>query len=79
MTVKTPICGTYGDLCEQVHHDAREANRLRQENAELREWCAELLQMAETHDPEWLHWPELHDELRKLGVWIAKKGGGTSD
>lgn len=36
--------------------------------AELREWCAELLMMAESNDPEWLHWPEMLDELEKLGV-----------
>ena len=40
------------------------------ENTKLREWCSELLQMAESHDPEWLHWPELHDELRKLGIEV---------
>lgn len=40
----------------------------RAKNDELREWCNELLDMAESLDPEWLHWPEMHDELRKLGV-----------
>lgn len=38
------------------------------ENAKLREACAELLKIAERHDPEWLHWPEMHEELRKLVV-----------
>lgn len=42
------------------------------ENAKLREACAELLKMVERHDPEWLHWPEMHDELRKLGMKDAK-------
>lgn len=37
-------------------------------NARLRKACADLLHMAESHDPEWLHWPEMHDELRKMGV-----------
>lgn len=40
------------------------------ENAKLREACAELLKMAESSDPEWLHWPEMHDELRELGVEV---------
>ena len=40
------------------------------ENAKLREACAELLEMAESHDPEWLHWPEMYEELRKLGVEV---------
>lgn len=40
------------------------------ENAKLRGLCSELLRMAETHDPEWLHWPELHGELRELGVKV---------
>ena len=44
--------------------------KLEAENAKLREWCSELLRMAETHDSEWLHWPELHGELRKLGVEV---------
>lgn len=44
---------------------------LEAENAKLREACAELLKMAERHDPEWLHWPEMHDELRKLGVEVG--------
>lgn len=38
------------------------------ENAKLREWCSELLRMAEANDPDFLHWPEIHDALRKLGV-----------
>jgi hypothetical protein len=40
------------------------------DNAALREACAELLEMAESHDPEWLHWPEMYEELRKLGVEV---------
>ena len=44
--------------------------QLRAENAKLRELCGELLRMAESHDPEWLHWPEMHEELRKLGVEV---------
>lgn len=40
------------------------------ENAKLRGLCSELLRMAESHDPEWLHWPEMHEELRKLGVEV---------
>lgn len=40
------------------------------DNAKLRESCAELLKIAERHDPEWLHRPELHEELRKLGVEV---------
>ena len=40
----------------------------RAKNDELCEWCKGLLDMAESLDPEWLHWPEMHDELRKLGV-----------
>ena len=45
-------------------------DRLRDENEKLREACAELLQMAESNDPDWLHWPEMHRELRKLGVEV---------
>ena len=40
----------------------------RAKNDKLREACSVLLRMAESADPEWLHWPEMHDELRKLGV-----------
>ena len=40
------------------------------ENDKLLEACAELLKMAESHDPEWLHWPEVHEELRQLGVEV---------
>ena len=36
---------------------AAEVSKLKAENAKLRKWCGELLQMAESHDPEWLHWP----------------------
>lgn len=45
-----------------------QVEELETENAKLREWCSTLLSMAESHDPEWLHWPEVHEELRKLGV-----------
>lgn len=51
------------DLCEQNA-------ALFRENAKLRSACADLLRMAESHDPEWLHWPEMRDELRKLGVEV---------
>ena len=43
---------------------------LESSNAKLREVCAELLKMAERHNPEWLHWPEMHEELRELGVEV---------
>lgn len=42
------------------------------ENAKLREQCSELLRMAESNDPDFLHWPEIHDELRKVGVEIVQ-------
>lgn len=45
---------------------------LKAENAKLRELCSELLRMAESNDPDFLHWPEMHEELRKLGVKIVK-------
>ena len=48
-----------------------ELDELRDENAKLCEVCAELLEMAESHDPEWFHWPEMHEELRKLGVKVV--------
>lgn len=47
-----------------------EVSQLKAENAKLREACAELLEMAESNDPEWLHWPEMREELRKLGVEV---------
>lgn len=57
----------YRDLVDNmVHHDI--PDQLAAENAKLREMCAELLKIAERHDTEWLHWPEMHAELRKLGV-----------
>lgn len=46
-------------------------DRLKAENDKLRKWCNELLCIAETHYPEWFHWPEVHDELTKLGVVIV--------
>lgn len=57
------------DYLEHKRH-LQDFVRLVSENARLREACAELLKMAERHDPEWLHWPEIHDELRKLGVEV---------
>lgn len=42
--------------------------RVEERCAGLREACAELLEMAESLDPDWLHWPEMYEELRKLGV-----------
>ena len=58
------------DNIEREVEEALESER--SENAKLREWCSELLHMAESNDPEWLHWPELHDELRELGVEVSK-------
>lgn len=59
----------YSDKLREAHRTER---KLLDENAKLRESCSELLRMAESHDPEWLHWPEMHDDLRKLGVKIVK-------
>jgi cytochrome c556 len=56
------------------HDESMAWDRVRKaeaENEKLLEACAELLEMAESHDPEWLHWPEVHEELRQLG-----SGGG---
>ena len=50
----------------------RQVKKTKAENAKLREFCSELLQIAESNDPDFLHWLELHDELRKLGVKIVK-------
>jgi hypothetical protein len=58
--------GTYSTIVRI----ANEVSELESENAKLREACAELLDMAESHDPEWLHWPEMYEELRKLGVKV---------
>ena len=44
--------------------------KIQAENAKLRELCSELLRMAESHDQEWIHWPEMHEELRELGVEV---------
>ena len=52
----------------RVRKAEAESAKLRETCDELREACAELLDMAESHDPEWLHWPEMYEELRKLGV-----------
>ena len=51
---------------------SKELSAAMAENAKLREWCGELLHMAESNDPDFLHWPKIHDELRKLGVKIVK-------
>lgn len=59
-------------LGRDVDRLERENGQLEYENAKLREVCAELLKMAERHDPEWLHWPEMYEELRKLGVKVVK-------
>ena len=56
------------ELAKEANDKAMEIARLKAENAKLREACSELLKIAERHDPEWLHWPEMHEELRKLGV-----------
>ena len=56
-----PGCKNVADLQEALD-----------ENARLRELCAELLNMAESSNPEWLHWPEMHEELRKLVVKVVK-------
>lgn len=48
--------------------------RLEAENQKLREACADLLHMAESYDPEWFHWPEMHEHLRKLGVEVGNEG-----
>lgn len=52
------------------HKLTSEVMRLDDENAKLRDWCSELLHMAESHDPEWFHWPEVYEELRGLGVEV---------
>lgn len=49
---------------------AIETEDLKDENIKLRELCGELLRMAESNDPDFLHWPEIHDELRKLGIEV---------
>ena len=55
-------------LAKESNDKTMEIARLKAENDKLREACAELLKMAERHDHEWLHWPEMHDDLRELGV-----------
>lgn len=61
---------TNAELRIEAERLCDENERLEAENAKLREACAELLEMAESSDPEWLHWPEMYDELRKLGVEV---------
>lgn len=66
------------DECFYWHDEAiltgLKYNQLQEENTMLWELCSELLHMAESADPEWLHWPELHDELRKLQKNQGEKG-----
>ena len=59
---------------ERDYADQMEAKEKRAiaENDKLREACAELLRMAEHHDNEWLHWPEMYEELRRLGIKVSK-------
>lgn len=57
-------------LCMQLADMTKSMNCIEEQCVKLREACAELLHMAECADPEWLHWPEMHDELRKLGVKV---------
>lgn len=61
----------YLELFDAVDGLGVEIENIQAENAKLRELCSELLRMAESHDPEWLHWPEVHEELRNLGVEVA--------
>ena len=62
-----------GEDCLALANEMRmDADDIDAENAKLRESCSELLRMAESNDPDFLHWPEIHDELRKLGVKIVK-------
>jgi len=59
----------YSIRLEKSNEDLSDALKAcRAKNASLREACSALLRMAESADPEWLHWHEMHDELRKLGV-----------
>lgn len=59
---------------EELHSVSLEDRLVQLENSndKLREWCGELLHMAESNDPDFLHWPEIHDELRKAGVEIVQ-------
>lgn len=68
--IEPSVDSAYDDYVEM--HAWEENQKLKAENAKLREWCSELLHMAESNDPDFLHWPEIHDELRKLGVEIVK-------
>lgn len=62
-----------GEDCLALANEMRmDADAIDAENVRLRGLCGELLRMAESNDPDFLHWPEIHDELRKLGVEIVK-------
>lgn len=63
--------GEYLDAVARRAESEQAKNAKLQETCdELREACAELLDMAESHDPEWFHWPEVYKELRRLGVEV---------
>lgn len=57
-------------LRTQLADVTESVGRVEERCAGLREACAELLEMAESLDPEWLHWPEMYEELRGLGVEV---------
>ena len=67
-------------ITDEQYHEAMSAvsaanermDLLEDENTKLRELCSELLRMAESNDPDFLHWPEIHDELRELGVEVDR-------
>ena len=63
------MCSEAADTIWQLRDDLQRANA---ENAKLRELCGELLRMAESHDPDVLHWPEIHNELRELGIEVGE-------
>lgn len=60
----------YSELFDAVDELGVKVEKIEAENDRLREWCSELLRMAEFNGSEWFHWPELHDELRELGVGV---------
>lgn len=47
-----------------------QVKQLEKENAELRQWCIDLLGMAVKNNPDWDRWPEIYEELRKLKINI---------
>ena len=63
------MCSEAADTIWQLRDDLQRANA---ENAKLRELCGELLRMAESNDPDFLHWPEIHNELRELGIEVGE-------